>query len=86
MSEVKIYVTKEEIISNYQLQIDALKTQLDEYKAALEFYGEKETYRRFEDLGSEPIYLSDFLKVDFAKIVADCGKRARDILKKYEGK
>lgn len=67
-----------------QKAYDALEAKLAECVAALEFYADKNNWNRFEDLGSKPVPLNCFLKPEWAKIVEDSGKLAREVLERMK--
>lgn len=64
-------------------QIHAIeKSAYDKAVEALKFYAEKENWRRFEDFGTTPCYLHDFLKPEWGRIARDkSGDIARKTLK-----
>lgn len=66
--------------TEYKDAYEKLQRERDRYRAALEFYANKENWNRFEDLGARPVPLNEFLKNEWAKIVEDSGKRARKVL------
>lgn len=89
---IKYYESWIKLKSDY----DSLKTQLDEYRAALEFYSEKKNWRDLFEGAQLPQNLKHYSVIckedesevsDLPGYTNFCGgQRARDVLKKFEGK